>query len=90
MEINTKPNTFDYLTDPINARLHDGLNRTNLPRWGVKYPAASYQRFNAGDGSSFLQLKQENGALTIGFFQAIAHKLYFQSQINYAMAVTTH
>ena len=90
LQINTKLGTFDYLTNPNNARLHSGVSRDWLTGQRVNYDVMSYQTFGKGDGSNYLQLKQERDALTIGFFQANAHKWYFERQINSVKSVETH
>lgn len=87
LEIHTNPGTFDYMTNPNNARLHSGIsNDEDNMEWlqrQVNYPVSSYQTFVSGDGINYLQLKQEtNQTLTIGFFRAQMHKQYFEEQIN--------
>ncbi|MCA9932403.1 MAG: RHS repeat-associated core domain-containing protein [Ardenticatenaceae bacterium] len=89
LRIFTKPGTFDYLTNPINARLHTSVNKLWL-MGEVNFDVTSYQTFHSGDGSKYLQLKEEKEVLTIGFFQANTHKLYFEHQIDYIEAVNKY
>jgi RHS repeat-associated protein len=94
LQIATIPGTFDYLTNPNNARLHDGISGSykNLD-WlagQVNHDVGLYQTFVSGDGTNYLQLKKEGETLTMGFFRAYTHRHYFERQIEYVEAVSVH
>jgi hypothetical protein len=95
LAINTKPGTFDYITNPNVARLHTSISGSsrNLTWLGtmVNYDVTSYQTFQSGDGVNFLQLKREGNALTTGFFKAETHKQFFVDKlINFVELVSLH